>query len=357
MIQQSTARWLWLTIALFLGVILAAWILGGTLKILLLAAAVAYLTRPLVLKMEAYKIRRTITVTFVFMLVAGVAVLLGVFLIPLLIEQIRDFVIELPLIAKSFLQSLSEIMIKWKIPIQLNLEDLASYLVTNFQDILRNFSMPVFSSLGSVLTSTLSALLWVLNLFLLPVFFFFIVLDYEKIMSFLRTLIPPTSLERVEGYAERFDRVLSGYLRGQLIVCVCLGTIYSVGLSAIGIRFGFLIGLLAGVLSIVPYVGFATGLLGAVGLALAYSVSLQVYGGIALVFAVAQLTDGLFLTPRLVGNRVGLSTLPTMLVLIAGANLGGFLGMMIAIPAGGILKILLSDLVDLYRRSRLYQSN
>ena len=164
-----------------------------------------------------------------------------------------------------------------------------------------------------------------------------VLLPLEFCQSF-NDLLPPSRREPVGRYMAMVDGVLSGVIRGQIIVSLSLAVLYSLGLTLTGIRFGFLIGVVAGLLFIIPYVGTMIGIAAsAVVLIVEFSGWGQVFG-VAATFAVAQAIEGYLLTPRIVGNRVGLNQLETLAAILIGGEAGGFTGMVLAIPAGGILK-------------------
>jgi predicted PurR-regulated permease PerM len=329
--------------------------LGSSLKVLALAFAVAYLTHPLVIMLERRGLNRKWTVFLVFAGALGVLTLFAISLIPMIVNEAHDFALAIPEILKSNSQALSEFGSKWNLPFNLTNDEVAGFLSENLQRALEALSKPILSSVGSFISGTWSAFLWLLNLFLFPIFFFFLMADFEEIQGFFRELIPARHRGTAGNYVHQCDQVLSGYIRGQLIVCALLACIYALGFSICGIRFGFLIGIIAGILSLIPYCGAVVGLGGALLSAVSYSESTATFVGIALVITVAQLVDGLVLTPRLVGNRVGLGILATMLALIAGANIAGVFGMMIAVPTAGLLKIVVSDLFRLYKESQFYR--
>jgi predicted PurR-regulated permease PerM len=153
------------------------------------------------------------------------------------------------------------------------------------------------------------------------------------------------------------DNVLSGYIRGQLLVAAILSLLYGIGLAVVGLRFGFAIGFLAGWLSVIPYVGFSFGFLTSMMIGIANYQGVGQLMGVVAVFLVVQGLEGTVITPKLVGNKVGLSALATMLSLIIGGNLFGLVGMLIAIPVAGTLKIVLVDIKDEYTKLDFYNKD
>lgn len=329
--------------------------LGPTLGLLILAMALAYLTYPIVRKLERLGVNRRLTVILIFSIFSGGIVLFLTQAIPFLISQTQELVRDLPEILRRFLGHIKPIAERLGLGVHLEFDDVVQYLTSNFQNLVQEFGRPVLNSLSRLIINSTSVLLWILNLFLFPVFFFFLIQDYEIIWTSFKKWIPRSKRDVCFFYAQQFDRVLSGYIRGQVIVCFCLATIYSIGFGLVGLRFGILLGVVAGLLSMIPYVGASTAAVGSLLLAIGYSEPIQIYIGLGIVIAIAQALEGLLLTPRLVGNQVGLPPLAVMLALIAGANLAGFFGMMLAIPVAGMMKIVALDLFHKYQASRFYR--
>ncbi len=333
--------------------IFMCWALGSALNTLVYAFALAYFTHPLVIKLEKYKMRRSVTV---ILILAFSAALLGLglaYLVPYILREAQEFIQDLPFITQSAANRLSAALENHNLHLNLGLEDLANYLSQNFQKIIAEYSKPLMGSLTTILTGTLSVIVWVLNLTLFPILFFFLIQDYDKIIKFTHSLVPTRFKPKFEYYSHQLNQVLSGYIRGQVIVASCLVVIYSLGFSISGIKFGLILGIIAGTMSLIPYVGATIAVVGSVGLALAYSAGFSVYLGIAIVISIAQTIETFYLTPYLVGNRVGLNPLATLLVLIMGANLGGMMGMLIAIPVGGMLRVIFTDILASYKKSEL----
>ncbi len=335
----------------FLGILFAiGWALGRTTNILIAAFALAYLVHPLLLFLERKKIRRGTTVTIVFFLVTALVTGFLFVLIPRLIEEISDLSQQLPAIAGRIQAKVESLFSQWNLPVSFEIEEIRKYVISHVQEILSEYSKPALTSLGSLFSGAFSLFVWILNLALFPIFFFYLIHDYEKILNFVNSLVPPNHRPLVKSYVTKANQILAGYIRGQLTVCVCLAGIYSVGYSLIGVPFGFLLGCIAGALSFIPYVGASCGSVGALLLVAGSGGEANLYLGVLLIFALAQTLESYVLTPKLIGNRVGLSPLATILGIIAGANTAGFLGMIIAIPTTAILRIIAIDLVEAYKK-------
>jgi predicted PurR-regulated permease PerM len=201
-----------------------------------------------------------------------------------------------------------------------------------------------------VFSGVAQGLIAVLNLCLIPLFFFYLINDYEKMSANLKSFVPPTLQPRLAKYLRLSNAVLSGYIRGQLMVALVLGVLYAAGLSLVGLKFGVLIGFVSGLMSIIPYAGFTLGFIAALVVAMANYTGMTPVFGVVVVFVSVQLLESLWVTPKLVGDKVGLSALATTLALIIGGNWFGMVGMMVAIPVAAIVKAVLAEVKAEYHQ-------
>ncbi|MNP16643.1 hypothetical protein D3C76_1090480 [compost metagenome] len=212
---------------------------------------------------------------------------------------------------------------------------------------------------GVVLTqatvSGLALLAWLANLVLIPVVSFYLLRDWDLMMAKLRHLVPRQREEQVVQLAGECHEVLGAFVRGQLLVMVALGMIYAGGLMLVGLELGLLIGMIAGLAAIVPYMGFI------IGIGAALIAGLFQYGGdlypllsIAAVFMVGQILEGMVLTPLLVGDRIGLHPVAVIFAILAGGELFGFTGVLLALPVAAVIMVLLRHMHDLYKESGMY---
>lgn len=332
--------------------VLFSFALSITAKTLLLAFALSYLLRPLVLKMQRHKVSRLLSIAIIFAAFSAIVGGILVLLIPVLFAEGSKFIAELPNMAHTILIKLEDLGSRFGLHVRLDFEN--SSLAEQIKEHLQQNASSIFTGFQSAIKSTWSVLVWLLNLILLPIFAFYILLDYEPISRFLRDLIPPRHRPTLSDYRKKFNSVLSGYIRGQLLVAIGVGLIYSIGFQLIGLQFGLIIGIAAGVLSLIPYAGHSTAVIGSLGILVAYGADLGDWIKVGIILAVAQAIETYGLTPKLVGNRVNLSPLAVMLALIAGANVAGFIGALAAIPVAACLKIVLMDIIAAYKKSKLY---
>jgi predicted PurR-regulated permease PerM len=331
-------------------------LLGSSAPFFVTAFALAYLSQPAVQWLECHHVRRGLAVITMFVVTLG-AITLGMFyLVPALFHEIQSLISDLPRLVEGSIKLVSRLLGYFRLSLDMSSENISNYLMTHLSEVFKNLSAPLWNSATALVSKTLAVAGWVMDFILFPIFFFFLIQEYERIVHFIKNLVPLSRRKSFLYYAEKLNSILAGYFRGQLLVCIALAFMYGTGLAFSGIRYGLLIGIIAGALSLIPYVGFTVGLASSILITLINDGSFGDFLGIAITFSVAQLIETYILTPRLVGNRVGLSPLATILVLVAGANLGGFTGLLISIPVGGILKILVGDLLVAYRKSSVYQA-
>jgi predicted PurR-regulated permease PerM len=234
---------------------------------------------------------------------------------------------------------------------RISIEGLKSMLVQNWAKAggLANW---VFATM---LQSGFRMMEWLLNLILVPVVTFYLLCDWDRFISGLRSLLPRRIEPTIVKLLKECDEVLGAFLRGQLLVMLALAVIYSIGLTLVGLKTGILIGAIAGLLSIVPYLGFI------VGIIIASVVAFMQFGGFTVllvwvVFVGGNVIDNLFLTPKLVGNRIGLHPVAVIFAILAGGELFGFLGVLLALPAAASIMVWIRYLNQQYHKSELYKS-
>lgn len=216
------------------------------------------------------------------------------------------------------------------------------------------------SILGSLWTGS-QALVSILSLLVItPVVAFYILLDWDRMIAKLDSWVPPRHRPVVRRLGREMDRAIIGFLRGQTLVCIILGTFYAVGLFLVGLNFGILIGLIAGFLTFIPYVGTIVGFLLSVGVALVqfWPSSDWLHIGLTVgVFVLGQFLEGNIISPKLVGDSVGLHPVWLMFALLAFGSLFGFLGLLIAVPVAASIGVLVRYAIDRYLQSPLYHAD
>ena len=310
--------------------------LGPALIPLTIALFMSYLTFPLVTLLEGYGLNRTVTVTIMLSLIIVLVVTGLSYGIPLLIKAVQFVINNLPSYLATTITKLNALISAIGISYQINLtpnwqQEFANQI--NWQDI----NIP---TIGKILnhgaTNFLQLILGILYALLLPVFYIYIVKDYENINHTILNLVPRQYRGKLDDIICATDETLSAFLRGQLIIAAILATVYAICLSIIGLPHGVAIGVLTGALSIIPYFGLAAGLIIALITATANSVGIIQIGAIAATFAIVHGLEATVMTPRIVGAKVGLNPLTTLLALIIGGNIAGFWGIIFGVPIGSL---------------------
>ncbi|MCE8010900.1 AI-2E family transporter [Halomonas daqingensis] len=314
----------------------------------------AYLSDPLANRLQRLGLSRALAVCgvfFILTLVLGVALLV---LIPLAVQQVRQFGLMIPGIFEWVETVLAPQIRGWTgLDVAADLDNVQETLAEHWQDAggyLAQF-------LGQIGRSGAAFLAWVTYFALIPVVTFYLLLDWDRLIVNLRNLIPRRLEPDAVRLSLRCDEVLSAFLRGQLLVMLTLGAIYAIGLTVMGLRFGLLIGMLAGLASIVPFLGFIVGISVALIVAFFQFGSWVALLGVVIVFTIGQIIESVVLQPKLLGDRIGLHPVAVIFAVLAGGNLFGFTGVLLALPAAAVIMVLLRELNERYKRSSLYDAD
>ncbi|RVU84508.1 AI-2E family transporter [Leucothrix sargassi] len=348
--MTANTRWFWLAIFSLTGIML--YLLAPILLPFIVGALFAYLGDPLVDRLETYKISRTNSVAIVFVVVFAILLPFFVILIPLLEDQIKVFVTKVPNYINWVSEKLSPMLESLGIAIpSVDVESLTKTLSTEWSaagGLLKNI-------LAAVSKSGMAVMGWFANALLIPVITFYLLRDWDRLVAYIRELLPRNVEPTFTALTKESDEMLGAFLRGQVMVMLALSFIYSVGLSIIGVDFALLIGLIAGIISFIPYMGLIVGIAIASISALVETQSLLMVGGVIAVFTVAQVFEGFFLTPMLVGDRIGLHPVMVIFAVLAGGQLFGFFGILLALPISAVLAVLLRHAHDSYLESQIYK--
>ncbi len=208
--------------------------------------------------------------------------------------------------------------------------------------------------LGKVTSSGIGIALWLTNLVLVPVVAFYLLRDWDRLVATIDRMLPRSIQPTIAHLARESDAILGAFVRGQLLVMLALGAFYGAGLAVVGLNVGPLIGMVAGLLSFVPYLGFIIGFVAAIIAALVQFGDWAHVLAVCGVFVVGQLLEGYVLVPKLVGDKIGLHPVAVIFAVMAGGYLFGFLGVLLALPAASVIMVLLRYLLERYRLSELY---
>jgi predicted PurR-regulated permease PerM len=349
---SDAQKWLWLAVVAAAGWLL--YLLAPVLMPFLAAALLAYLGDPAVRRLQGGRLSRTgaVAIVFIAMLLAGALSLL--FLVPLLQQQLLGLASRIPQVLQ-WLQGELLPRIESLLGVRLeavDMETIRQTVAENWRDI-GNVVGRILLGVGE---SGQALLGWLMYLLLIPVATFYLMRDWDGLVGNLRALLPRPYEAIVVELVRQCDRVLAEFLRGQLLVMLALGVIYSAGLWLIGLEFALLIGMLAGLVSFVPYLGAIVGI-GVAGIAAAVQFQDLLHPlYVALVFGIGQAIEGMLLSPLLVGERIGLHPVAVIFAVLAGAQLFGFFGVLLALPAAAVITVLVRFARGRYLASGLYSS-
>ena len=349
--EEVSQRWQWLAMVLLLGALI--WVLAPILTPFVMSALFAWLGDPLVDRLEAAGRKRTTAVLTVFAFMAMVGAIVLTLLLPLMVEQVGQMIGWLPNLADWLTTTAvpwMESRFKLSLASYINPDAIVALVKEHWQQ-----AGGVASNIiGGLSTSGLMLIAIITNLTLIPVLTFFFLRDWDKMMASLRELLPRPLEPTIMRLARESDAVLGGFLRGQLSVMLCLGTIYAIGLWFTGISFGLLIGFVAGLLSFVPYMGAILGFGAAVIASLVSFGDMPHLLMVVAVFAIGQTLEGTVLIPWLVGDRIGMHPVAVIFSIMAGGQLFGFLGVLLALPVAAVVMVLLRYAHEQYKGSAMY---
>lgn len=341
---------------LVLGVLLALGVLFYLLQPILLpfvlGAVIAYLGDPIVDYLERHKLSRQVSVILVFLFFTSLVIASVLLAIPMLLQQLDAMVGKAPEIyrwvtgtAVPWLQQ------RLSVPAaQLPQIDWSAQLADNWQSLGRVTA----ETLRRITGSGAGLLLVLANLALVPVVAFYLMRDWDGVMARLLNMFPRAWQERVAFMVGEADEVVGAFIRGQLLVMAALGVIYSLGLWLVGVQLALLLGVIAGLASIVPYLGFVVGVLASLVAAWAQTGDWTMLLWVTLVFGVGQMIESMVLTPILVGDRIGLHPVAVIFALMAGGQLAGFLGVLVALPVAAVVMVFARHALAYYQASDLY---
>lgn len=352
-IAQFLRRLKYVLAALAVGWVI--WLLGPILTPFVLALALAWLGDPLVDRIEATGRSRTTGVVLVFVAMILLLTAALLILVPMIERQIATLVAAIPQAQQWLMQTGIpwfeqktglEVM-QWMDP-----DRLIEWVRSHWQQA-GGFAKTFF---GYVSRSGFTMVAWVVNILLLPILAFYFLRDWDTLVERVASMIPRNHIGTITKLARESDEVLGAFIRGQFLVMIALGVVYAAGLSLVGLKLGLLIGLVAGLISFIPYLGATTGIVMAIAAALvqAQGFDLKLLVLVGVVFTVGQLLESYVLTPRIVGDKIGLHPVAVIFAVMAGGQLFGFLGMLLALPVAAVSNVLLRYAHQRYRQSDLY---
>lgn len=353
MIVSESQKWMLLTATVLIAVLL--YFLAPVLTPFISAALLAYLGDPLVDRLEARKLNRTLSVTIVFSIIFLVIALVLILLMPMLESQISYLIKKMPShlvwIQQELIPALAQ---RFNLdPATFNFDAIRE-MVTQQWAKGGNILLNIFKSVSD---SGMMIMVWIGNLVLIPVVTFYLLRDWDILIARIHKLLPRSKEPVIKKLAIESDDVLAAFLRGQFMVMILLGIIYSVGLKIAGLKLALLIGLLAGMVSFVPYLGFIVGIVAAGTAMLLQTQDVFQLWPVIVVFGIGQMLEGMILTPMLVGDKIGLHPVAVIFAVLAGGQLFGFIGILLALPVAAVIAVMLRHLHGQYLSSSLYETD
>lgn len=317
-----------------------------------LGIIIAYFLNPLVKRFSTRGIRRTTSSALIILVFFALLTLLVALITPVIAKESSQLIEAMPTYLDKFFTMLQPYTSWFQESFGDNyVTDAKSFLKDNLSKILT-----VSGGIAGGIAAGGQALIGMATTIILtPLVAFYMMREWPIITHWVEDLIPRKNEKTIKHLLKRIDMKLSGFIRGQLTVAFLLGIIYAVALTIAGLNYGFLIGISAGVLSIIPMVGSTLGLLAAVAVAWFQSDDIQYVFIIAAIFIVGQIVEGNVLSPKLLGDSVGLHPLWIIFALLAGGSLFGILGMLIAVPVAAIAGVLISFAILQYKNSPVYK--
>lgn len=313
--------------------------------------AVAYFLDPVADRLEKAGLSRTLATTIITAAFTIVVVLFLIFAVPLLQGQIVDFLGNLPGYFQSVRGWAEPVIENWTNKLDTEQTDRADAMIEQFSE---RAAQIVLGMLGNIWAGGMALVNLLALLFITPVVTFYLLRDWDSIVARLNTWLPKAQAETIREQTRIMDSTLSGFIRGTGMVCIILGIFYAATLSIAGLQFGLAIGLAAGLLSFVPYLGSLGGLLICVGLAFLQFDEGWRIAVVAGIFIIGQLAEGMILTPKLVGDRIRLHPVWVIFAVLGGGTLFGFVGMLIALPVAALMGVIIRFGIGQYLESKIY---
>ncbi len=348
--MTNLQRWQWLLIVAAIGWLV--WLLSPILMPFMLAGVFAYLGDPLVDRLERLRLGRGLAASIVFLVMLLVLALVLVLLVPLVQRQIMRFVAALPAYAEWF----THVAVPWleqKLHIPASEFDVTT-LIARVREHLGTVGGIAATLLGYATRSGLALVGVAVAVVLVPVVTFYLLRDWDQLVAHVDGLLPRGAQPTIRRLARETDSVLGAFVRGQLLVMLGLAIFYALALKLVGLDVGPLIGMIAGLVSFVPYLGFIIGIVASIIAVLvqfhdAYHLIL-----VLVVFGIGNLLESYVLVPKLVGDRIGLHPVAVIFAVLAFGELFGFIGVLLALPLASIAMVLLRFLRERYQASPLY---
>lgn len=345
--QRRALTWL----ALGLGFAFLLWLLAPVLTPFVIGAVMAYALEPAVRCLVRRRVPRLLSVIVVEALVLLVMASVLLLVVPIVSRQVPLLREQIPLLFDRLQTSGVPWLAQWGIDVSIDMVSIKAWVLEFFSANLQDWLHAALSSalVGGGIVLTLLA-----NAVLVPLVLFYLLMDWPQLVERIHRLVPPGLRLQAKELFDEVDEVLSQYLRGQLLVMLIMAFHYSIGLALFGFHLALPVGVFTGLAMCIPYLGFGIGLLLALFAGLLQFMSWYGLVAVAVVYGLGQVLESFFLTPRLVGERIGMHPLVVIFVLLAFGHLFGFVGVLVALPVGAVLVVAARRLQGAYLASKLY---
>lgn len=345
--QRQTLSWLLIALV---GALLV-WLLAPVLTPFLFASILAYILEPAVGKLVKRRVPRVLAVTLVE--VAAFIVILSVLLliVPIVSKELPLLREQLPLLADKLNSTVTPWLAQYGIEVALDVASIKAFIVKYLDANVEDGLTTILSS-ARIGGSFLLALIG--NVVLVPAVLFYLLMDWPQLIARIDRLVPPRLRDGVRSFMRESDEMLGQYLRGQLLVMVILAAFYSVGLALFGFDLAVPVGVFTGLAVFIPYLGYGLGMLLALIAGVLQFASWYGVIAVAVVYGLGQVIESFFLTPRLVGERIGINPLTVIFALLAFGHLAGFVGVLLALPVCAVLVVAGKRVLAWYTGSKLY---
>lgn len=331
--------------------LLLLWLLGPVLTPFLVGAVLAYALHPAVEALVGRRVPRVLAVVLVEVAAIIAVIALLLLLVPIVAKELPLLREQIPLLADKLNRHLGPWLERLGVTVALDSESIKDFLARALDE---NFESWFWAALSSARIGGSFVLALIGNVVIMPLVLFYLLMDWPKLLLRLEQLVPPRLRGRVQSFLDECDLLLGQYLRGQLLVMLALALYYSVGLALFGFELAVPVGVFTGLAVFIPYLGFGLGLVLALIAAVLQFGSWYGLIAVAVVYGLGQLVESWYLTPRLVGERIGLDPLAVIFALFAFGHLFGFVGVLVALPASAVTLVALRRLRTLYVDSPLY---
>ncbi|MCC6644582.1 MAG: AI-2E family transporter [Polyangiaceae bacterium] len=335
------------------GAVAIAYLLRGVLVPLFLSFLLAYALDPPVDRLTRWKVPRSLSAVLVMLAISAVVVLVAVVAVPYFIDQFSEAASELP----GQVQRLRARAEPWLLDtFKVGVPHSWSDLQQSYGASLKERAPQLFQGAIPALFGTFNFVVVAAGSLIIPVFALYLLTDFDMIVERAEVLVPRRFAKTTVSVAREVHTTLGKYVRGQVLASLCLALVYAVGLKIVGVRLAIPIGVLTGLLAFVPYVGFSVGLSMAIVMSVLDWQGPGTLVGVLIVMFGGQVLDGFLITPRIVGGSVGLRPIEVLLTMMAAGTLFGFLGVLLAVPLGAVVKILVSRATEAYLSSHYYKT-